>query len=156
MVRAPSAELISWDREHIARSMYPVGQSRGIVMDHRGKGVRFYDIDGKEYIDGASQLLCVNLGWGRQEISDAVKQQVEKLPYATMFFGFSNSAVVECARQLAELTPEGLDRFIFTSGGSEGNWGAGARCRWLYRPTPGILAHRKENMRPIGRVINSR
>lgn len=72
MIRAPSAELISRDRDHIARSMYPVGQSRGIVMD-RGKGVTSYDLDGKEYIDGASQLLCVNLGWGREDISDALK-----------------------------------------------------------------------------------
>ncbi len=83
MVSKKTEELINWDREHVARSMYPVGQSRGIILD-KGKGVRFYDTDGKEYIDGASQLLCVNLGWGRPEIIDAVKGQIEKLAYGTI------------------------------------------------------------------------
>ncbi|HPB34640.1 MAG TPA: aminotransferase class III-fold pyridoxal phosphate-dependent enzyme, partial [Caldisericia bacterium] len=45
----------------------------------KGKGAKIYDIDGKEYIDGLSILWTVNIGHGRQEIIDALKEQLEKI-----------------------------------------------------------------------------
>lgn len=45
--------------------------------------------------------------------------QMNRLPYTTIFHGFSNSTVIECAQRLSELTPPGLTHFAFTSGGSE-------------------------------------
>jgi len=44
----------------------------------KGKGAKIYDIDDKEYIDGLSILWTVNIGHGRQEIIDALKEQLEK------------------------------------------------------------------------------
>lgn len=120
MVSKTTEELVKWDREHIVRSMIPLGKSRGIIFD-KGKGVILQDTEGKEYIDGASQLVCANLGYGQQEIIDAIKAQAEKLQYGTLYFGFGNTAVIECSQKLAEITPEGLTHFVFTCGGSESN-----------------------------------
>lgn len=111
-------ELLKWDAEHIIHSVFPVGQNAGLLV-HSADGVVFRDIYGKEYIDGSSQLTCVNLGYGQQEIIDAAVEQMRKLQYNTTFYGHSNRPSIECSKKLAELTPEGLNYFHFTSGGSE-------------------------------------
>lgn len=111
-------ELVKWEREHIVSSMIPVGKSRGIIFD-KAKGVILQDTEGNQYIDGASQLVCVNLGYGQHEIIDAIKAQLEKLQYGTLYFGFGNTASIEYSQKLAELTPEGLTHFVFSCGGSE-------------------------------------
>ncbi len=111
-------ELLRWDREHIVHSRWPIGGNVGIVAE-KSYGIYFQDTEGKEYIDGASQLLCVNLGYGQREIIDAVYKEMEKLQYSMLFHGFSNIASIECGQKLSELVPPGLAHFNFTTGGSE-------------------------------------
>ena len=111
-------ELLKWDREHVVHSRYPIGENNGITLD-RGKGIYLYDTEGKEYIDGCSQLVCVNLGYGQKEICEAVREEMERLPCGLLFFGFSNEASIRCTQKLSEIVPKGLDHFNFTNGGSE-------------------------------------
>jgi len=118
MTSKETDELIKWDREHLVHPMFPIGQNIGRIIS-KGKGVIFQDTEGNEYIDGLSQLVCLNLGYGRTEIIEAMKAQIDQLPYFHQFFGVSNTTTIKCAQKLAELTPEGLDHFYFTSGGSE-------------------------------------
>jgi putrescine aminotransferase len=118
MPNSETTELIEWDRQHMIHPMYPIGQNTGMLID-KGKGIKFWDTDGNEYVDASSQLICINLGYGRTEINEAMKQQIDHNPYFHQFFGISNPTTIKCARQLAQLTPEGLDHFSFTSGGSE-------------------------------------
>ena len=123
-------ELLKWDREHIVHSRYSIGGNIGIVID-KAHGIYFQDTDGKDYIDGASQLLCVNLGYGQKEIVDAAYKEMERLQFSMLFHGFSNVASIECGRKLGELVPEGLDHFNFASGGSE-SIGVAIRLARLY------------------------
>ena len=44
-------------------------------------GTTVVDADGREYLDAYSALWNVNVGYGRQEIADAVYEQIQKLPY---------------------------------------------------------------------------
>jgi putrescine aminotransferase len=118
MIEKEVNELIQWDADHIMHGAFPVGQTSGLVIES-GEGIYFRDIKGKEYIDGTAQLTCVNLGYGQQEIVDAAYKQMQKLQYCTTFLGISNPPMIECGKRLAQLTPEGLDYFHFTSGGSE-------------------------------------
>ena len=111
-------ELINWDKEHLLYGISPVGQNLGRIFES-ARGIIIKDIDGKEYIDCASQLTCVNLGYSQREITTVVAEQMSKLPYSTLFFGYSHVPSIECGKKLAELTPEGLDHFFFTSGGSD-------------------------------------
>ena len=111
-------ELLRWDREHIVHGRWPIGENNGIVTE-KSHGIYFQDTEGKEYIDGASQLLCVNLGYGQREIIEAAYKEMAKLQYGMLFHGFSNTAVIECGQKLTELVPPGLDHFSFTTGGSE-------------------------------------
>ena len=97
-------------------SRYGIGGNIGIIID-KGHGIYFQDTDGKDYIDGASQLMCINLGYGQKEIVDAAYKEMKRLPYSMLFHGFSNVASIKCSQKLGELVPEGLDHFNFSSGG---------------------------------------
>ncbi|MGB9843563.1 MAG: aspartate aminotransferase family protein [Caldisericia bacterium] len=84
-----------------------------------GKGAKIFDIDGKEYIDGLSILWTVNIGHGRKEIIDALKEQLDKINYASLFGGYFNEPAIKLADKLAKITPSNLKTSFFISGGSE-------------------------------------
>lgn len=113
------ADLLKWDSDHIVHYVTPIGQNAGIVID-RSERISFYDTKGNEYLDGASQLVCVNLGYKyNDELAAAAAEQLKKIPFMHNFWGFTNTATLDCAQNLAKFTPEGLDHFSFTNGGSE-------------------------------------
>ena len=87
----------------------------------KGDRIYVYDPEGKRYIDGLSGLWNVTLGHSQIEITDAVREQMQRLPYCTNFFGFSNPPSIELAEKIASLAPGNLNRIQFTSGGSESN-----------------------------------
>jgi adenosylmethionine-8-amino-7-oxononanoate aminotransferase len=111
-------EIVQADREHVLHPNLPIGSDANIVIES-GNGIWLKDIEGKEYIDGRSQLTSVNLGYGNKEIIDAIKTQLDKLQYLSIFYQFTHTPIVEFASQLSKITPVGLSHFIFTSGGSE-------------------------------------
>ncbi|HZQ06010.1 MAG TPA: aminotransferase class III-fold pyridoxal phosphate-dependent enzyme [Anaerolineae bacterium] len=89
------------------------------VVIARGEGSKVWDTHGKEYIDGLAGLFCVNVGYGRQEIIDAITEQLKKIAYVSPF-AFPNEPAVELAAKLASLSPIGADsRVFFVTGGSE-------------------------------------
>src|SRR5690349_12373636 len=85
----------------------------------RGEGSRVWDQDGNAYIDALAGLFCVNAGYGRREIVDAVTAQLLELPFVSPF-SFPNLPQIELAGKLAALSPIGpRTRTFFTTGGSE-------------------------------------
>jgi adenosylmethionine-8-amino-7-oxononanoate aminotransferase len=85
----------------------------------RGEGSRVWDQDGNAYIDALAGLFCVNAGYGRREIVDAVAAQLMDIPYVSPF-SFPNLPQVELAGRLAGISPIGpRTRTFFVSGGSE-------------------------------------
>ena len=118
MVSKRTQELLQADAEKVVHPMHIVGKNRGMVME-KAHGIYMVDTEGKEYIDLTSQLICVNLGHRRQEITDAVTEAMNKIDFITTFFGLSNTYLVEVSQKLAKLTPGDLNHFHYTSGGSE-------------------------------------
>lgn len=85
----------------------------------RGENARVWDQHGREYIDALAGLFCVNAGYGRREIAEAVAQQLQQIAFVSPF-SFPNLPAVELAAKLAQLAPLGdAPRAFFTSGGSE-------------------------------------
>ncbi len=85
----------------------------------RGEGAKIWDTDGKEYIDALAGLFCVNAGYGRREIAEAMMAQLEQIHYVSSF-SFPNVPGTVLADKLAGLMPTGPDsRVFFVSGGSE-------------------------------------
>lgn len=84
-------------------------------------GVRIKDIDGHETIDAVGGLWNVNLGFSCSPVKAAISEQLERLPYYSIFRGTTNDAVIELSYMLQEFfEPDGLTRAFFTSGGSDG------------------------------------
>lgn len=93
-------------------------KSRVIV---RGDGVFLWDSDGNRFVDGMAGLWCVNVGHGRDEIADAVREQMQQLSYYNTFFKTTHPPVVALSQKLAELSPDGFNRVFFAGSGSEAN-----------------------------------
>jgi putrescine aminotransferase len=87
----------------------------------RAEGVYLWDSDGKRYLDGMAGLWCVNVGYGRREIADAVHRQMLELPFYNVFFKTTHPPVIELSRRIAELAPAHLNHVFFTGSGSEAN-----------------------------------
>lgn len=87
-----------------------------IHVDH-AKGVYFWDKDGKRYLDFSSQLISNNLGHGNQAITEAVTKQMEKLSFVSC--SMTTDIRGELGEKLAQVSPKGLNKTLFTLGGSE-------------------------------------
>lgn len=104
----------------------------------RAEGVYFYDEEGKPYLDFSSQLMCSNLGHGNEAIIEAVREQAGKMPYIAP--GFASEAKARAAEALVEVTPEGLDKFFFSTSGTEANEAAVKMLRQYKQPDYKIIS----------------
>lgn len=82
------------------------------------EGVRYRDESGREFLDFASGLWCVNAGHCHPRVVSAIQQQAAKLDYA-MSFQLGHPEAFRLAERLSELAPAGLDRVFFCNSGSE-------------------------------------
>ncbi|UXN02777.1 aminotransferase class III-fold pyridoxal phosphate-dependent enzyme [Bartonella sp. HY406] len=99
-----------------------------------GKGVYVTDNHGKSYIDGQAGLWNVNVGHGREEIKEAIRQQLDKLSYYSLFAGSSNQPSLDLSNRLVEMTAqEDMGACFFSSGGSEANEAAFKLVRQYWR-----------------------
>ncbi len=118
-----SAHLQELDARHHLHPFTdsPALSRRGARVITKADGVYLWDAEGNQFLDGMAGLWCVNVGYGRREILDAVAAQMQQLPYYNTFFQTTHPPVVELSAKIAELTPEGLNRVFFCSSGSEAN-----------------------------------
>ncbi len=84
-----------------------------------GQGATIVDADGREYLDAMAGLWCVNAGYGRKEIADAVYHQMTQLAY----FPHTqiNIPAAQLSGKVAELTEGSLPHAYYTNSGSESN-----------------------------------
>src|SRR5438876_8698367 len=85
------------------------------------EGCYLTDATGRGLVDGVSGLWCVNVGYGRREIIDAVHEQMSRLPYYCSFFNTTNEPAIRLAERLARLAPPRLQHTLFSNSGSEAN-----------------------------------
>jgi taurine---2-oxoglutarate transaminase len=83
------------------------------------EGCFFVDSKGKRYLDFSSQLMCVNLGHKNRAVIEAIQEQAEALAYATP--GYATTPRAELSKLLLEVLPQGLNKFFFTTSGTEAN-----------------------------------
>jgi 4-aminobutyrate--pyruvate transaminase len=93
----------------------------GPLILERGEGVRVYDTEGKPYIEGMAGLWCTSLGYSNQELVEAAREQMSKLPFTHLFSGRSHDPAIEVAEKLKEIAPVPISKVFFTSSGSEAN-----------------------------------
>ena len=110
-------EIQALHRDHVLFSWVPQKAVVNPPVVERGKGVYFWDLNGKRYIDFSSQLMNMNVGHGHPKIIKAVQEQVEKLAFT--YPALASEAKGRCAAKIAEITPGDLSKTLFTLGGAE-------------------------------------
>ncbi|WP_224813723.1 aspartate aminotransferase family protein [Hasllibacter sp. MH4015] len=118
-------QLDKWDRDHFFHPSTHLGQhSRGEApgrIIQTAEGCWITDRDGNRMLDAFAGLYCVNIGYGRQEVAEAIADQARELAYYHSYVGHGTEASVTLSRMIAERAPEGLNRVYFGQGGSDAN-----------------------------------
>ena len=116
-------QLQEWDR---AFHLHPFTDhqemhAQGTHVIVSGDGCYLTDATGQRLLDGLAGLWCVNVGYNRSEIIEAVNQQMRRLPYYCSFFNTTNEPAIRLAQRLAALAPSRLRHTLFCNSGSEAN-----------------------------------
>ena len=83
----------------------------------RAEGIYLWDAEGKRYIDGPGGMWCVQIGYGRREMAQAIADQVLRLPYTSPWTTTTDPSTM-LAKKIADLAPGDLNNVFFTTGGS--------------------------------------
>ncbi len=65
--------LQTWDKKHYLHPWAELSDGKtdfGVL--NKAKGIYLYDKKGKQYIDGPGGMWCISVGYGRNEIAEAV------------------------------------------------------------------------------------
>ncbi len=106
------------DRAHVFHSWSAQGLIDPLPIA-RAEGSRFWDDDGRSYLDFASQLVNVNIGYNHPRLVAAIREQAGRL--TTVAPGYAVDVRSEAARLIASKAPDGLEMVFFTNGGAEAN-----------------------------------
>ena len=104
-----------------------------LVLD-RGEGVYLYDEKGDKYLDFAGGIAVSGLGYGCQELNDALKSQIDKMIHSSNLY--YNTTCGHAAEELKRIS--GMDRVFFTNSGTEAIEGAlKAARKYAYKKQTG-------------------
>lgn len=120
-ITASTASAIEKDRQHVWHhlSQHSVLKKQDPLVMVKGEGSRVWDAKGNSYLDASSGgVWCVNVGYGRAEIADAIRDQVMDLNFFASTAGTLPAA--EFAEKLLQKMP-GMSRVYYASSGSEAN-----------------------------------
>ena len=118
-------ELDAWDREHFFHpsthmAQHARGESPARVIKG-GEGVYIVDRDGKRSLDAFAGLYCVNVGYGRTKIAEAIAEQAHKLAYYHAYAGHGSEPAIRLSRMIIERAPAGMSRVYYGLSGSDAN-----------------------------------
>ncbi len=85
----------------------------------RGEDIYVYDEQGNRYLDAAASLWYMNIGYGRDEVIDAMDRQMRKLPAFHAFVDYGTRPPMDLAAKIASVSPDPDSKVFFGSGGSD-------------------------------------
>ncbi|MDD5371452.1 MAG: aminotransferase class III-fold pyridoxal phosphate-dependent enzyme, partial [Anaerolineaceae bacterium] len=136
MLDLPDSEILPLSLKHNFWTWSAQANVKPIPVQ-RAKGVYFWDTTGKRYLDLNSMTMCVNIGHGDQRVIQAIIDQASELTFAGP--GMATKPRALMGKLLADITPKGLTKFLYTMGGADANENAIKLARG-YTGRPKILA----------------
>lgn len=114
------AKLDAADKAHYMHGfhMFDEHREQGSLNIAVGNGAYIYDTHGNRYLDAVGGMWCTNIGLGREEMAEAIADQVRQLAYSNPFCDMANVTAIELCAKLASLAPGDLDHVFLTTGGS--------------------------------------
>jgi len=126
------------DKENFLHPFTPIAShlETGPKVIVQGKGIYITDNHGKKYLDGMAGLWCVNIGWGRDEMVEAMAEQSRKLAYFHSFVSMSNEPAIRLSERLTNLVPGNLSKVFYGNSGSDAN-DTNIKIVWYYNNVRG-------------------
>jgi len=139
-------DLNAWDRDHFFHpsthmGMHARGETPRRVISG-GEGVYITDTDGKRSLDAFAGLYCVNVGYGRTEIAEAIAKQAHELAYYHAYVGHGTEASITLAQMIIERAPKNMSRVYFGQSGSDANE-TNIKLIWYYNNILGRTEKKK-------------
>ncbi len=122
-------------------------ETDGPMVVTRGEGIRVFDENGRDYIEGLAGLWCAGLGFSEKRLVQAATRQMEKLPFYHTFAHKTNEPTALLAEKLVSHLPKPLSKVYFANSGSEANDTA-VKIVWYYNNALG----RPEKKKIISRM----
>jgi adenosylmethionine-8-amino-7-oxononanoate aminotransferase len=115
-----TSEIVERDRRHFLHpyQTFDTYLTDDVLPVARGAGAQLVDSEGRRYLDAVGGMWCTNIGLGRDEMADAIAQQVRELAYANPFVDMTNVPAGLLCEKLAELAPGDLNHVYLTTDGS--------------------------------------
>lgn len=118
MIELPDNEILPLSLEHNFWT-WSVQSRVSPIPIKRAKGVYFWDVDEKRYLDFNSMVMCVNIGHGDERVINAISDQASELTFAGP--GMATKPRAMLGKLLTEVVPQGLTKFLYTLGGADAN-----------------------------------
>ncbi len=122
-LRYDTEDLWRKDRDHNVHPWtdFATFKEQGSLVVAESEGCYVYDSDGARYLDGIGGLWCVNIGYGNEEMAQAIAEQARRMTYYSSFGHITTPPAAELAAKLAGLAPGPLNHVFFGTGGSMAN-----------------------------------
>jgi L-2,4-diaminobutyrate transaminase len=139
-----SVSLEVLDKERVLHPATSIADhlEKGPRIIAEGSGVTLVDSQGRRYIDAVAGLWCVNIGYGRTEVADAMATQARRLSYYHTFSSMSNEPQIRLADRLLGLVPGRMSKVFFGNSGSDAN-DTQVKLAWYYNNLRGLPRKKK-------------
>ncbi|MDP5336376.1 MAG: aspartate aminotransferase family protein [Paracoccaceae bacterium] len=128
-------QLAQWDRENFFHPSTHLAEfARGNVAQRiikTAEGCHITDRDGIRLLDAFAGLYCVNVGYGRQEIAEAIADQARELAYYHAYVGHGTEASITLSKMILDRAPKGMSKVYFGLSGSDANE-TNVKLIWYY------------------------
>lgn len=118
-------KLEQWDRESFFHPSTHLAEFARGNLAHRvikgGSGCYIEDRDGNRMLDAFAGLYCVNVGYGRTEIAEAIAEQAHELAYYHSYVGHGTEASITLAKMVMDRAPDHMSKVYFGMSGSDAN-----------------------------------
>lgn len=127
--------LTAYDRASVLHPVtqlkaYATGQADATIVE-TAQGIRIRDAHGTEYIDGFAGLYCMNIGYGRAEVADAIARQAHRLAYYHAYAAHTTDELAILSHRLMRMVPGPMSKVFYGLSGSDANETL-AKLVWYY------------------------
>ena len=114
------------DKDHVLHPFtvlkdYAAGKTGDPRIITGGKGIYIQDQNGNEIIDAFAGLYCMNIGYGRTEVAEAIYEQAKTLAYCHTYAQQSNEPLIRLSERLCKMAPANMERVFYGMSGSDAN-----------------------------------
>ncbi|ARE41455.1 Gamma-aminobutyrate:alpha-ketoglutarate aminotransferase [Rhodovulum sp. P5] len=155
--------LEQWDRENFFHPSTHLGQfARGEAPQRvvtGGQGCFIEDREGNRFLDAFAGLYCVNVGYGRTEIAEAIAEQAKELAYYHAYVGHGTETNITLAKMVMDRAPDHMSKVYFGLSGSDANE-TNVKLVWYYnnilgRPEKKKIISRRRGYHGSGLITGS-